>query len=163
MCFLGVPPLYSKRGLSRKSDALTFFPVLSSSSFLSCWCCVTVCSKGGRLFVGACGVLFVVMVSFHEASVYIPPLKIEPLFGNAAADSHVTCQSVFSPCAWLPRFISFFLSLFPLIPHTPFSTSPLVWSLRFFLYCLHSYSPHHLSLSLRLANDCSRKNTTDTW
>lgn len=34
--------------------------------------------------------LFVVMVSFHEASVYIPPLKIEPHLGNTAADSHVT-------------------------------------------------------------------------
>lgn len=57
-----------------------------SSSFLSCLCCVTVCSKVGRLFVGAWYILLVVMVSFHEASVYIPPLKIEPLFGNTAAD-----------------------------------------------------------------------------
>lgn len=41
------------------------------------------------LFVGVCHVVFVVMVPFHEASVYIPPLKIEPSFGNATV---LTCD-----------------------------------------------------------------------
>lgn len=52
----------------------SYFPV-PSSSFLSCWCCVTQCSRGARHFVGACCVQFVVMICYREAFVDIPPAK----------------------------------------------------------------------------------------
>lgn len=128
LCFLGVP-LCIRSKISAENLMPWHFPVLSSSFLLSC-CCVAVCSKGGCLFVGACCVLFVVMVSFNEASVYIPPLKIEPLFGNTTADSHVTCMHD----SLLPNlFLSFYFS-FSFFPSSSNITSSLqyfskVWSL----------------------------------
>lgn len=87
-------------------------PVLCSA-FRSCRWRVTVCApeEEGRLFVGACCARFVVVIppTLHKAFVYIPPapLKIEILFGNTAADVHVTHQSDFAVSVWLPHLIFF--------------------------------------------------------
>lgn len=106
----GGPTLYSKQGLSRKSNILSsHFPVLPSS-FPSCWWGVTLCSKGGRLFVGACRVLFVVMIAFHEAFVYIPNPK-----NRASLWQHrcrLTCDM---PAHFLSECLTPSLNLFPSI------------------------------------------------
>lgn len=86
----GGPTLYSKQDLSRKSDAFTFSCTLFLFSLVLVMCdCMfqrglslcrsvlrTVCCYD-PLPRGLCG---------HSS-----PLKIEPLFANTAADSHVTC------------------------------------------------------------------------
>lgn len=54
------------------------------------------------LFVEVCCTLFVVMDSFHEARVYIPPLKIELVFGSTAADTCDMLESCLRVCLDLP-------------------------------------------------------------
>lgn len=85
-----------KRDLSRKCDASTCSYTLFLFLLVSV-ACDCVCSGGvGPPLVGACCVLFVVVIppTLHEAFVYThpTPLKIETLFGNTAADVHVTRQ-----------------------------------------------------------------------
>lgn len=91
LLFLYVSYGSHSRRLKISTENLTpgHLPALCSSS-LSCWCSVSACSKGGCLFLRARGTQFV-MVPFHMAFVYSPPLKIESLSGN-----RVTC-GVFSP------------------------------------------------------------------
>lgn len=117
--FSGGPTLYSKQDLSRKSDVLTFSCTLFLFS-LVLMLCDCMFQRGLSLCKSVLRTVCCYGL-FHEASVYIPPLKIEAVFGNTAADSHVTCRSAFSVNVWLPCLISFlcffssysFFSIFP--------------------------------------------------
>lgn len=97
------------------------------------------------LFVEVCCALFVVMVSFHEACVYIPPLKIELVFGSStAADTCDMLGSCLRVCLDLPpNLYCSFISLFS------FFLSPSSSDIMFFLCLLN---PHETSLFFFIAH-----------
>lgn len=150
-------PLCFRSKISADNLMPWHFPVLSSS-LLSCWCCVTVCSKGGCLFVGACCVLFVCYGLFPRGlCVHSSPKNRASLWQHGC---RLTCDTL--EC-FLSKYLSFFpisLSLFPSSSNIILTSVPPPGLTSPFFYNSHSYSLHHLCLCL--AHDCSIK-STDTW
>lgn len=101
------------------------------------------------------------MVSFHEASVYIPPLKIELVFGSAAADTCDMLWRAFSESVWIYHricIIPFLLSLpclffwyyiLPLLH--PHKTSPFFFIARIPTHSISSISVWHMIAAVKTA------------
>lgn len=155
------------RKISAENMMSWHFPVLSFSC-LSCWCGVTICSKGGP---SLCRSVLRTVCCYgllpRGLCVHSFPKNRACLWQHHHHHAHM--WHVRAPSQYLSDFITS-MSVFPSISSFLFLSPPGSYSvtisftpqdLSFPLCCLHSHSLPHIYLCL--AHDRSSKNSGDTW